>query len=558
MGTFGVRFSLAAGVFVWSVSATAQVPPSREQQRFNEPVAPRAQSAVRAEPTIAPVAQKPSFDCSKARSGAARLICSDPPLIEADRQLGDAFQKAIANLSGEEKQGQIRTQVNWIRERNVRCGLENKTDVPVEQLTSAKPCLHEAMNKRMGELVGAGAHSPRTGPSPSGGNQSIALSASEIADLRKAITENWRANGFKGEIVIELKLDRQGKLTDSPRIQGNSSDPGYPEAVENVRRAVVAAQPFKMLRAASYDSWKHIEIAFAPGAKARPSLNGKELDSIAEGSKSVTANIESWFAETRFNLSNCAYQSHIEGFLKPEHADVFLDDPQLKMVASYLWRKIVTLCDRQIAANGAPSNVVKSDDVGVDLRLASQDGRVSSLTTFMSSRDNINWRIDNPIRRTILGIKQEQQQATANAQRALAEDNQRLQAIEAGRQAAVKMISDGTLPVAKSGDDFNIVAQVIGAMGSRSLSIAMSRLDCSGLEYLGGAIVGRSVEGTIGVFLVDLVLLNKDRAVLRSDSSYGNLCGRPNRPLSSGEYGQVQIKAQFRKYDTGWRFEQII
>ncbi len=54
---------------------------------------------------------KPSFDCTKARSGAARLICSNAELSKADADLGNAFHTSLARLEGADRKAAIKEQV---------------------------------------------------------------------------------------------------------------------------------------------------------------------------------------------------------------------------------------------------------------------------------------------------------------------------------------------------------------------------------------------------------------------------------------------------------------
>lgn len=113
-----------------------------------------ADTSVASAETQQPV-NRPSFNCATAKSASARLICSDAELSNADGALGKAFQGAIGILEGKEKASKVQEQVKWIRERNTRCQLDGKNDMPVEELRSSKQCLLEAINARVNEYVGA-------------------------------------------------------------------------------------------------------------------------------------------------------------------------------------------------------------------------------------------------------------------------------------------------------------------------------------------------------------------------------------------------------------------
>jgi uncharacterized protein YecT (DUF1311 family) len=115
-----------------------------------------------------PSSNKPSFNCSTAKTGSARLICSDAELSNIDRALGVAFQNAIRTLEGDAKKSKVQEQITWIRERNSRCKLDGKLTVPVEELVGSKPCMLSWINIRIGELTGSTASS--SGPAVAAAN----------------------------------------------------------------------------------------------------------------------------------------------------------------------------------------------------------------------------------------------------------------------------------------------------------------------------------------------------------------------------------------------------
>jgi uncharacterized protein YecT (DUF1311 family) len=97
-----------------------------------------------------------SFDCSKATSASARLICSDTELSKADGALGAKFKTASAGRDEAAKKQLVAEQLAWLRERNSRCGVgPDKANIPVEQLTGAKPCMMQVIGERITKL-GAG------------------------------------------------------------------------------------------------------------------------------------------------------------------------------------------------------------------------------------------------------------------------------------------------------------------------------------------------------------------------------------------------------------------
>jgi uncharacterized protein YecT (DUF1311 family) len=100
-------------------------------------------------PPAAPTAQRPSFDCTKAKSASARLICSDAELAKLDAQLGVAFQKRKAQTSQADQQKVTADEVAWIRERNKQCNLVGNDSAPADILGPAKDCMAIAIKDRI-------------------------------------------------------------------------------------------------------------------------------------------------------------------------------------------------------------------------------------------------------------------------------------------------------------------------------------------------------------------------------------------------------------------------
>jgi uncharacterized protein YecT (DUF1311 family) len=85
--------------------------------------------------------EKPSFDCAKAKTAAARLICADGELARLDGELSVAFQKWKAD------------QLAWIRDRNTRCELDGKNSAAIEVLASSKRCMAARIQERIAFLT---------------------------------------------------------------------------------------------------------------------------------------------------------------------------------------------------------------------------------------------------------------------------------------------------------------------------------------------------------------------------------------------------------------------
>ena len=104
-------------------------------------------------PSLVPRAdERPSFDCSKAKTASARLICADGELARLDSQLGAAFQRQKNQIPASEQQQFVAEEVAWIRERNKRCNLVGNDAAAIEALVPSKPCMISAIQARINSL----------------------------------------------------------------------------------------------------------------------------------------------------------------------------------------------------------------------------------------------------------------------------------------------------------------------------------------------------------------------------------------------------------------------
>jgi hypothetical protein len=89
------------------------------------------------------------------------------------------------------------------------------------------------------------------------------------------------------------------------------------------------------------------------------------------------------------------------------------------------------------------------------------------------------------------------------------------------------------------------------------LPILQAHTSCAyAYENVGGSVLGRSIEGNIGVILVNIVAINKTERVIQPNSGDG--CTNSSRPVNPGDAINIEAKGMFRKYDTGWRFERMV
>jgi len=95
------------------------------------------------------------------------------------------------------------------------------------------------------------------------------LSQNEIDALRRRLSECWSppvgaANAPNLKVVFRVLFKRDGSIAADPSMVAGTASPYGPAMAESAKRALLTCQPFKMLRAETYESWKDIEITFDP------------------------------------------------------------------------------------------------------------------------------------------------------------------------------------------------------------------------------------------------------------------------------------------------------
>jgi uncharacterized protein YecT (DUF1311 family) len=101
------------------------------------------------------ILRDPSYDCLAANTVAGALICSDPALAIAEAELNDRVLALIARLKDDEAKDAIAEYARWTRERDRKCNLAGKDNVPLQELSSSEPCLADDINRKAAELAAA-------------------------------------------------------------------------------------------------------------------------------------------------------------------------------------------------------------------------------------------------------------------------------------------------------------------------------------------------------------------------------------------------------------------
>ncbi len=97
----------------------------------------------------------PSFDCLASNTTAGLLICSDPDLASAKTELNSLVVGLLAKLKGDDAKRALLEYERWSRERDRKCDLVNKGNVPLEELTSSEACLADYFKQKTAELSAA-------------------------------------------------------------------------------------------------------------------------------------------------------------------------------------------------------------------------------------------------------------------------------------------------------------------------------------------------------------------------------------------------------------------
>ena len=97
----------------------------------------------------------PNFDCLATNTTAGMLICGDPSLAIAKAELNHQVLELIARLKESEATAAYAEYERWSRERDRKCGLADKDNVPLQELSSSEGCLAEYLSRKTAEIAAA-------------------------------------------------------------------------------------------------------------------------------------------------------------------------------------------------------------------------------------------------------------------------------------------------------------------------------------------------------------------------------------------------------------------
>jgi len=97
----------------------------------------------------------PNFDCLAINTTAGLLICGDPSLALAKAELNDLVMRLIGKLKESEAPEAFAEFERWSRERDRKCDLEDKDNVPLQELSSSEGCLSDYFTRKIAEVTAA-------------------------------------------------------------------------------------------------------------------------------------------------------------------------------------------------------------------------------------------------------------------------------------------------------------------------------------------------------------------------------------------------------------------
>jgi uncharacterized protein YecT (DUF1311 family) len=97
----------------------------------------------------------PNFDCLATNTTAGMLICSDPSLAIAKSELNHQVLGLIAKLKEIGAREAFAEYERWGRERDRKCNLAGKDNVPLQELTSSEGCLAEYFSQKTADIAAA-------------------------------------------------------------------------------------------------------------------------------------------------------------------------------------------------------------------------------------------------------------------------------------------------------------------------------------------------------------------------------------------------------------------
>ena len=104
----------------------------------------------------ATIVRDTNFDCLAANTAAGALICADPSLALTETELNSQVLALIGKLDPTAARFAFAEYGRWTRERDRKCNLVGKENVPPQELGTAEDCLAEYLKRKTDEIAAAG------------------------------------------------------------------------------------------------------------------------------------------------------------------------------------------------------------------------------------------------------------------------------------------------------------------------------------------------------------------------------------------------------------------
>ncbi len=182
---------------------------------------------------------KPSFDCAKAKTAAARLICADVELARLDSELGAAYQRRKAQIAPPDQVKFIAEQRAWIRDRNTRCELDGKDSATIEVLASSKACVASLIRERIALLVKAAATSSREVPTRESTSLVPTTSTKIPTPSGTSLATEEDANDCKSPDIARELRGCTHLIQDTRRAQGDRAMAFYNRGIANFKVKII-------------------------------------------------------------------------------------------------------------------------------------------------------------------------------------------------------------------------------------------------------------------------------------------------------------------------------
>jgi uncharacterized protein YecT (DUF1311 family) len=160
-----------------------------------------------------------NFDCLAVNTTAGLLICSDPTLALAKTELNEKVMGAITKLKDNEARDAFDEFERWTRERDRKCGLANKENVPLRELSPSEGCLSDYFAGKTAEVIAAKGDpkklfgKQRTSPVPNADAVDLCMAQIHSAGacpnflaVNRVFQNNGKQTGDSAEVISTVEM----------------------------------------------------------------------------------------------------------------------------------------------------------------------------------------------------------------------------------------------------------------------------------------------------------------------------------------------------------------